>query len=168
MQGAIIFASSLFAVQASAANVINSGQGFGTYYYDIKQTKACNADFTNENKGNVECSFSKALSLNQLNSNNVVAMNHTLLAGNLKKYCGKRVIVTVNGKQSSTPFFIGDGCVRCATGSSTSTHWNANGAPGLDFSFSALNQLSSQACNAGHVDISWEIVDETIHTFNTN
>ncbi|KAK5992344.1 hypothetical protein PT974_05748 [Cladobotryum mycophilum] len=151
----------------SAANVINNGTGFGTYYYDIKQTKACGADFSLMNQGNVECNRG-ALSLNKINSNNLVAMNHTLLAGNLAKYCGKRVVVTVNGVKSNVPFFIGDGCERCGTGSSNNHQWNPTGAPGLDFSYSQLSALNNNACFAGHIDLSWEITDETVFNFDTN
>jgi len=108
-----------------------------------------------------------ALSLDQVNSNYVVAMNHTQLVGDMAKYCGKRVIVSVNGVPSSLPLFIGDGCARCAGGSYSSDSWNPVGAPGLDFSYTVLNELSSNACNDGHIDITWEIVDETLFTFDT-
>jgi hypothetical protein len=150
-----------------AQNTIYSGAGFGTYYYDVEQVQACGTDFSNQNLGAVECSLSTAVSLDDLNSNYVVAMNHSQLVTDMALYCGKRVIVSVNGVPSDLPLFIGDGCERCGTGSSSSTTWNANGAPGLDFSYSVLSELSSEACDAGHIDISWEIVDETLHTFDT-
>lgn len=164
-----VFASiSLFAASVFSQAVIDSGNGFGTYYYDIEQVEACGDDFVNQNLGFVECNFFTGLSLDQINSNYIVAMNHTQIAGNLAQYCGKRVIVTANGVQSSLPLFIGDGCQRCGTGSRTNTVWNPNGAPGLDFSYSVLSELNSNACFAGHIDISWEIVDETLYDFDTN
>ena len=150
-----------------AQDVIYSGTGFGTYYYDVEQVEACYTDFSNANLGNVECN-NAALSLDQINSDYLVAMNHTQIVGDLGLYCGKQVIVTVNGVQSDLPLFIGDGCQRCGTGSSSSTVWNADGAPGLDFSYSVLSELSSAACDAGHIDISWEIVDVTLYDFDTN
>ncbi|KAL7940649.1 hypothetical protein V8C42DRAFT_336962 [Trichoderma barbatum] len=158
----------LFAKLALSQAVINSGNGFGTYYYDIEHPQSCFADFSNMNTGFVECNQFTGLSLNKINSNNLIAMNHTLLSKNLAKYCGKRVIVSVNGKASSTPFFIGDGCERCGTGSATNGQWNPNGAPGLDFSFTQLSALNSNACFAGHIDLSWQILDETLYNFDTN
>lgn len=149
---------------ASAANTLLSGKGFGTYYFDIKQTKACGADFSLQNKGSVMCSWTKGRTLNDINSNNLVAMANTALktADGRNKYCGKRVIVTVNGKKSNIPFFIGDGCERCAHGSDST--WNPNGAAGLDFSYSQLAALSSEACAKGHISISYEIVDEKLYS----
>ncbi|KAH0490854.1 hypothetical protein TgHK011_002305 [Trichoderma gracile] len=168
MRAETIASIGMFAKIALGQSVINSGTGFGTYYYDIEHPQSCFNDFTNMNTGFVECSQFLPWTLNNVHSNNLVAMNHTLLAGNLAKFCGKRVVVSVNGQPSSTPFFIGDGCERCGTGSSSNTQWNPNGAPGLDFSFSALDSLSSNACNAGHIDISWQILDETLYNFDTN
>lgn len=112
------------------------------------------------------CSSETLLSLDQMDTNYVVAMNNTQLGADPSKYCGKKVIVSVNGQQSGLQLFIGDGCQRCGNGSSTSDTWNAEGAPVLDFSFSALNLLSSgSSCHDGHISISWEIVNETIHKF---
>ncbi|KAM0512091.1 hypothetical protein ACHAPE_009239 [Trichoderma viride] len=158
----------LFAASAVAQTVLNSGTGFGTLYYDVVDTDGCQDDFSNQNLGFVECNFSTGLSLDQMNTDNVVAMNHTLLAGNLAKYCGKKVIVTTNGVAHDLDLFIGDGCARCAGGSSTNTVWNPDGAPGLDFSFTVAQQLNSEACFFGHFDLSWEIIDETLYDFDTN
>ncbi|OBT60042.1 hypothetical protein VE03_10547, partial [Pseudogymnoascus sp. 23342-1-I1] len=51
--------------------------------------------------------------------------------------------------------------------STTSDTWEAAGAPGLDFSYSVLNELSGSACADGHIDITWDIVDETLYNFDT-
>lgn len=156
----------LFALGASAQSTISSGQGFGTYYYDIDQVDACGTSFENQNQGGVMCSSATLLSLDQMNTNYVVAMNNSQLRAD-PSLCGKKVVVTVNGQQSDLPLFIGDGCQRCATGPSSSDTWNAEGAPGLDFSYSVLDQLSGgSACNDGHIEISWEILDETIYNFD--
>jgi hypothetical protein len=106
--------------------------------------------------------------LDQMDTNYVVAMNHTQLIGDIALYCGKRVIVSVNGVASDLPLFIGDGCERCGTGSANSDSWDPTAAPGLDFSYSVLSELSSNACSDGHIDITWEIVDETLYDFDTN
>lgn len=157
----------LFALGASAQSVISSGQGFGTYYYDIDQVDACGTTFEYQNQGGVMCSSETLLSLDQMDTNYVVAMNNTQLGADPSKYCGKKVVVTVNGQKSDLQLFIGDGCQRCGTGSSTSDTWNAEGAPGLDFSYSVLDQLSGgSACNDGHMSIEWEILDETIYNFD--
>lgn len=158
----------LLALGVHGQQTVSSGSGFGTYYYDVQQVETCGTSFAAQNKGPLECSLVTALSLDQVNSNYVVAMNHTQLVGDMAAYCGKKVIVSVNGKPSSLPLFIGDGCARCAGGSASSNSWDPNGAPGLDFSYSVLSQLSSDACAAGHIDITWEIVDESIFTFDTN
>lgn len=156
------------AAGASAQSTIFKGKGFGTYYYDIQQRQACGADFNNQNLGSVMCNWSTAKSLNDVNSNNLVAMSNLPLKTpeGRAKYCGKRVIVTVNGVKSDIPFFIGDGCERCAHGSDS--QWNPNGAAGLDFSYSALSQLSPLACQNGHIDLEYEIVDESLYHFDTN
>ncbi|TQV96415.1 hypothetical protein V2A60_003182 [Cordyceps javanica] len=168
MQLAIgILGTLALAAGASAQSTIFKGKGFGTYYYDIEQRQACGTDFNNQNLGSVMCNWYTAKSLNDVNSNNLVAMSNLPLktAEGRAKYCGKRVVVTVNGVKSSIPFFIGDGCERCAHG--TDSQWNANGAAGLDFSYSALSQLSPLACQNGHIDIEYEIVDETLYHFDT-
>ena len=152
------------AAGASAQASLFKGQGFGTYYYDVQQTQACGTDFSNQNKGSVMCSWTKGRTLNDIGSDNLVAMSNAPLktADGRAKYCGKRVIVTVNGKKSNIPFFIGDGCERCAHGSDTV--WNPTGAQGLDFSYSQLTALSNEACAKGHIDIQYEIVDETLYS----
>lgn len=156
----------LFILSASAQSVIFSGQGFGTYYYDIEQIDACGTTFEYQNQGGVMCSSETLLSLNQMETNYVVAMNNTQLGADPSKYCGKKVVVSVNGQQCNLPLFIGDGCQRCGNGSSTSATWNAEGAPGLDFSYSILDRLSGgSSCHDGHISISWEIVDETMYKF---
>ncbi|OJJ50143.1 hypothetical protein ASPZODRAFT_128763 [Penicilliopsis zonata CBS 506.65] len=164
-----MFASTLlFALGASASSSIYSGSGFGTYYYDISDVDACGTSFSSQNLGDVECSQVTALSLDTINSNYLVAMNHTQLVDNMETYCGKRVVVTINGVKSDLPLFIGDGCERCAEGSADSDTWNAEGAPGLDFSYTVLNELSGgEACDDGHVSIEWEILDETLYEFDT-
>ncbi|KAJ6037917.1 hypothetical protein N7499_004101 [Penicillium canescens] len=129
--------SLLLTVGTSARSIIHSGQGFGTYYYDIEQIDSC------------------------------VAMNNTQLGADPSMYCGRRVVVSVNGQQSDLQLFIGDGCQRCGLGSSVSDIWNAEGAPGVDFSYTVLDKLSGgNACNAGHLAISWEIIDERIYDFD--
>lgn len=169
MKAQIIAAAGLlFSSRAYAQQSLNEGSGFGTYYYDVEDVETCGTSFAAQNQGGVMCSHITSLPLTEMNTNYVVAMNNTLLGGDMAKYCGKKVVVSVNGVASDLPLFIGDGCERCGTGSSTSDTWEATGAPGLDFSYSVLNELSSSACADGHIDISWEIVDETLYNFDTD
>lgn len=113
------------------------------------------------------CNWYTPLTLNDVNSDNLVAMSNLPLktSAGRAEFCGKRVVVTVNGIESSTPFFIGDGCERCAHGNDTT--WNPDGAAGLDFSYTALSALSSEACDLGHINITYQIVNETLYTFAT-
>jgi hypothetical protein len=164
----IVAAAGLLFSGAYAQESLSRGSGFGTYYYDIEQINACGTSFAAQNEGGVMCSHITSLSLTNMNTNYVVAMNNTLLRGDMVKYCGKKVVVFVNSVASDLPLFIGDGCERCATGPSTSGSWEANGAPGLDFSYSVLNELSESACAKGHIDIAWNIVDEMLYNFDTD
>lgn len=159
-------AAGLLLASTASASTVFKGEGFGTYYYDMEQVQTCGTDFEYQNMGVVRCSPQVGQTLDAINSNYIVAMNNTQLGEDLDKYCGKKVVVTIDGKTSDLPLFIGDGCQRCGTGSPDSTTWEATGAPGLDFSYSVLNELSGgAACNDGHAAISWEITDETIHEF---
>lgn len=164
---AFLASALLLAPSALAQDVLFSGNGFGTYYYDVFDMDGCATGYQGMEKQPVECSLEEFLALETINSDYLVAMNHTQLAADMGKWCGKRVIVSVNGVPSSMPFFIGDGCGRCSEGSADQATWDPAGAPGLDFSFAALNQLNSEACAKGHIDISWEIVDEQIYNFAT-
>lgn len=157
----------LLAPGALTQEVMFSDVGYGTYYYDVFDKDACLAD-PGMDKNPVECSHEIYLSLEEINSDYLVAMNHTQLASDLGRWCGKRVIVSVNGKPSDMPFFIGDGCGRCSRDLTEGDEWNSAGAPGLDFSFAALNKFNSEACEKGHIDISWDIVDEQIYDFATD
>ena len=148
-----IAAGLLFAL-GSTASTISNGEGVGTYYYDVEQIDACGTSFKFQNMGGVMCSSDTLLTLNEMDTQNVVAMSNADLGADPSKYCGKKVVVTVDGKKSDMPLFIGDGCERC------------NSEPGLDFSYSVLNQLTGgDACNMGKAQISWEILDETIYNF---
>ena len=149
--------------------IISQGSGYGTIYYDVEEpTTSCVGDnFSEQNTGPVSCSPQRGESLNTLGTNYLVAMNNTELEANLDLYCGKQVIVYVNGKSSDLALFIGDGCGRCGTGPSTQTQWNPTGAPGLDFSATVGNKLSQgQACEDGHFEIAFEIINKTIHDFS--
>ncbi|CAG8235316.1 unnamed protein product [Penicillium salamii] len=157
----------LLAVCTFARSIIDSGEGFGTYYYDIEQVNSCGTTFQHQNNGGLRCNPTALLSIDEIHTNSVVAMNNTQLGMDPSLYGGKRFVVFVNGQQSDLQLFIGDGCQRCSLGSFFSDIWNAEGAPGLDFSYSVLEELSGGiACSIGHVAISWEILDEKLYDFD--
>jgi hypothetical protein len=72
-----IIAGLLYVLRVIARKNIYNGTGFGTYYYDVKQVDACGNDFALQNTGLVECSLLTVLSLDQINSNYLVAINHS-------------------------------------------------------------------------------------------
>lgn len=166
MKTEIVAAALLFALPGLSQSVIYAGTGFGTYYYDLEATEACDYDFQPIDAANVECSYYTGLSLDDIGSSYLVAMNTTQLNQDMSLYCGKQVNVYVNGELSPYQFFVGDGCLRCALGGDTNYNWNSYGAPGLDFSYTALSQLSSDACADGYIDITWEIVDTVVYPFS--
>lgn len=168
MKTQILKSIGVFAASSFAQSVLNSGSGFGTLYYDVKEVNGCQYNFTFQNEGPVECNKFTPLRLDQMNTNYVVAMNHTMLKGDRARYCGKKVIVSSNGVKSNLPLYIGDGCVRCAGGPSTNAAWNPEAAPGLDFSYTVAQELNNNACSKGHFAITWEIVDETLYNFDSN
>lgn len=78
---------SFFISSIMAQSTVYSGQGFGTYYYDTTQVQACGADFSSQNQGVVRCSSTAGGTLDNINSNYIVAMNNTQLGENLEAYC---------------------------------------------------------------------------------
>ncbi|OKL59066.1 hypothetical protein UA08_05608 [Talaromyces atroroseus] len=160
-QTIVAAAAALFGITAKATF---SGTGFGTWYYDLEESEICGYDVSSLNNGNALCGWYTARTLEQVGSEYLVAMNDTQLKEDLTGYCGMQVIVTVNGVTSDLPFFIGDGCQRCSEGSPDATTYSESGAPGLDFSYPALNALSGgEACDDGYIEISWEITDNKIY-----
>ena len=121
---------------------------------------ACGTSFA-QNTDQLQCSLDTGVTLDQVNSDYVVAMNRINPLGTWP--------LTVERRSSSPPtLFIDDGCERCAGGSASSDTWDPNSAPGLDLSYAVLSELSSSACADRHIDITWEIVDETLYNFDTN
>lgn len=81
-------------------------------------------------------------------------MSIDALGPNKAKYCGKKVVVTYEGRRrDDLNLFIWDGCAAC----------NANG--GLDFSSTIFAEIAgADHCKDGRIEnkMTWEIVDETI------
>lgn len=130
-----------------------------TMYYDINGAGTCGAAQGITNFG-IEGGYtlcepsdvSQAKTLKQRGTNNIVAMSNTILGANKAKYCGKKVVVTWEGKvRDDLDLFIWDGCEAC----------NAN--DGLDFSSTIFGTITND-CAAGRIPdkMSWEIVDDTV------
>lgn len=90
----------LFILGTATQEELSNGASFGTYYSDIRHMDACGASFAAQNVSPLECESQVSLSLVQVNSKYVVAMDHNQLISYKPKYCGKRVVLIVNGKQS--------------------------------------------------------------------
>ncbi|EED22718.1 hypothetical protein TSTA_062060 [Talaromyces stipitatus ATCC 10500] len=145
--------------------LISSGEGFATYYYDIKQPDACHISLSNMNSIPMQC----GPSADDVNSNYIVAINLTQLNLDMTFYCGKQVIIPINDKISTLLLFVGDGCKRSGGGSPSSDTWNSEAASRLDLSYSVLDELADgAACGKGYIRITWEIRDVLLYDFNSN
>ncbi len=150
-----IFASSVL----SCSKVLYRGKGFGSYYYDTSG-KECITKFA-EVDGYTSCESyipgKNQITLQQRNNNYIVAIDVEKLQehGGRKKYCGKRVKVSRNGKLFDKKFVVWDGCVDCKK------------LKRLDFSLGALLQIDNNTCFLGIVPgLSWEITSDQIIEFH--
>lgn len=135
------------------SNVLFRGEGFATWYYDLSNggLGPCGIQAP-ENLGVPNCS-SAGLTLSEIGSSNIVAMNRTLLQSDLSHWCGKEVSIFVNGqKVPNMNLFIGDSCFRCASESA------------IDLSATALTKISPDGCQDGKLNVTWEIYNKTINT----
>lgn len=91
-------------------------------------------------------------------SNNIVAIDAGVLGGNRAGLCGKKAIITYNGKQVAAPdggdFFVWDACAACVGGGK------------IDFSVSGIKSANPNACTLGVVPgVSWQVVDTQVRPF---
>lgn len=142
-------------------NVLYSGEGLGSYYYDVNDGMCPHESVTYpENNGIASCESyfpgPNQQTLKQRGDNNLLAIDNALLAqpGGRSKFCGKRVVVRYNGVLVNETFAVWDGCAACANGAR------------LDFSMPALRNIDPNACQLGLLPkISWNVVDESVITF---
>jgi hypothetical protein len=143
-------------------NSLYSGTASGTYYYDVRNTRACQTDFRSVNSGIPFCASwngGPAESLTKINSNNIIAIDSHVLTGKTRaQLCGKQVIVTYKNKQVLPPdggsFFLWDSCESC------------NGGGRIDFSFSGLQKVNSNACFLGVVPgVSFQVTNTQVKKF---
>ena len=149
------------AVQASTNDILYQGGGDSTFYYDITGVGPCgppNGIYTPfpENEGYAMCEWynPNPKRLIEYGTNNIVAIPNGILRDNIRNYCGKRVIVTIDGvERSDIPLVVWDGCEAC----------NENG--GLDFSSTMFAELFGEnRCVEGRIrgEMTFRIVDEQI------
>ncbi|KAJ3076634.1 hypothetical protein HDU98_001643 [Podochytrium sp. JEL0797] len=136
----------------SSANILISGSGSGTYYYDIYNQVCPGFTHYAENQGITACEPSTGYqTLAQRNNNNIVAIAVDQLSANKAGLCGKRVVVKYNGEEVEGTFVVWDACVACT------------GGVKIDFSLGALEKIEPAACHMGVVPgMSWEVTDEQV------
>jgi hypothetical protein len=142
--------------------IIYSGTGLGTYYFDITGLhnshlvgETCPHDnFPEyvENNGIAQCESHNPknyITMKQRNNNNIVAIDSSILSRNRAGLCGKAVNIWFEGQKIDRPFVVWDGCKACF------------GGVKIDFSLEALVDIDSDTCHLGMVPgIRWEVTDE--------
>ncbi|KAJ3062588.1 hypothetical protein HDU98_001534, partial [Podochytrium sp. JEL0797] len=138
----------------SSSNVLISGSGDGTYYFDITGAGCADQPYLAETlvtvaQGYTSCEKYNGMPLAARGDNNIVALAIDQMNGNKDTLCGKRVIVSYDGKVVPGTFVVWDSCVACT------------GGVRLDFSLGALLEIEPNTCHMGVVPgISWEVTDE--------
>jgi hypothetical protein len=134
-----------------------SGETFGTYYYDLKTNCPGEPNGYAEVNGYPFCtSNTNPQTLRKYNTNNLVAIARNLF--DTYQLCGKKVLVYRNGVPVTAPdggsFFVGDACEAC----------NSDGH--IDFSVSGILNVDGNACTLGKVPgVSFKILNEQIFDF---
>ncbi|KAJ3119391.1 hypothetical protein HK100_000337 [Physocladia obscura] len=131
----------------SPANILISGSGSGTYYYDITGRTCNGAPPYPEDNGYTFCEPDSGYeTLTQRGDNYIVALALDQMQANKAGLCGKQVIVKYNGNVVPGNFVVWDACQACT------------GGVRLDFSVTALLSINSNACQLGVVPgVSWEV-----------
>jgi hypothetical protein len=135
------------------------GSGWGTFYYDVTGRSCPGFGPYAENNGYPTCtSFDPARyrTLAQYGTNNIVAIDASVLAADRARYCGKEIVIYRNGvRVPGGPYVVFDGCAAC------------QGGQGIDFSLTALNNIDNgNACNDGKVPgFTWQVTTNQIIPF---
>jgi len=148
---------------ATPSNVLFRTSGFGTFYYDVKDSFC--GSFP-ENNGFPKCTSNTPgaaqQTMQQINTDNIVAIGQLFGADEAGRaeWCGKKVVVAdADGNPVSAPdggdFFVWDGCQRCAQDNNNV----------LDFSFSGLKNVNPDACTQGKVPLSFTILNTQVMQF---
>ena len=149
--------------QTVAADDLLTGAGDATFYYDVNGAGTCgpangiSSYAETDGYGMCEWYNPNPRTLRDYGTNNIVAMPNQILGGNLATYCGKKVIVSIDGQErDDLNLFIWDGCEAC------------NGNDGLDFSSTIFGDLFGEGrCGEGRIqgELSWRITDEQVQGF---
>ncbi|KAJ3060710.1 hypothetical protein HDU98_003365, partial [Podochytrium sp. JEL0797] len=139
---------------ASPANILISGSGHGSYYYDItgagcSSQPALASALVTEAGGYTSCEPSTGYkTLAARGDNHIVALALDQMNANKAGLCGKQVVVKYNGQVVQGNFVVWDSCEACT------------GGVRLDFSLGELLGINADACALGIVPgISWEVTD---------
>ncbi|KAL7422052.1 hypothetical protein Q5752_003825 [Cryptotrichosporon argae] len=138
-----------------------------TYYYDIDENYGIDvcaasgaqaADWaitSGINSGVTYCQDSgSAYTLDDLDTNRIVAMNHTMIAENPTLWCGKEVeVFDADGNQivlDEGPFVLYDACAAAVTSKI------------VDFSAKAFTQISGGTCGNNPTGLTIKVLDTTV------
>jgi hypothetical protein len=112
-----------------------------------------------ENTGYPLCTSNNPANYRQLiqyGTNNIVAIDASVLGADRARLCGKEIVISRNGvRVPGGPYVVFDGCAAC------------QGGLGIDFSLTALNNIDNgNACNSGKVSgFSWQVTNNQIIPF---
>ncbi|KAJ3083333.1 hypothetical protein HK100_009471 [Physocladia obscura] len=139
----------------SNTNILVSGSGDGTYYYDITGKTCDHGAPFQENNGYTFCEPDSGFqTLVERDNNYIVALAVDEMNANKANLCGKKVIVTYAGNVVPGEFVVWDACVACT------------GGVRLDFSLSALLEIEPDTCQLGVIPgIKWEVTDTQVIPF---
>ncbi|KAJ3112519.1 hypothetical protein HK100_002303 [Physocladia obscura] len=137
---------------SAVTNILITGSGVGSYYYDVTGITCNNNPPYAETNGYAFCEPGTGYkTLAQRGNNYIVALAVDQMNSNKAGLCGKQVIVSYNGKVVPEIFVIWDACAACS------------GGVRLDFSVTALLGINPNACALGLVPgITWQVTDTQI------
>ncbi|TYJ52611.1 hypothetical protein B9479_006781 [Cryptococcus floricola] len=158
-------------VAPAQASIFTQSDSEMTFYYDVSESsgsEACGSSSSDPvvanwavtsgiNTGVPYCEKSRGYSLDQIGSNNIVAINAATLSGDPAKYCGREVqIYNADGSKfenSGGALYIWDGCAACETADSAI----------LDLSAPTFAELKGGTCSGTNpTGLSYEILDNYV------
>ncbi|ODO08362.1 hypothetical protein L198_00087 [Cryptococcus wingfieldii CBS 7118] len=162
----------LLAIVPAQASIFTKKNARATFYYDTAETskghEACGsttgdpvpagwADSSGINKGIPYCEYNRVKTLDEIGTNNIVAINAATLSGDPSKYCGREVQITKDDGSkfhySGGKLYIWDGCQACQ---------DANSAI-IDLSAPAFVELKGETCLGNNPEgLTYEVLDNYV------
>ncbi|ODN97961.1 hypothetical protein I350_07598 [Cryptococcus amylolentus CBS 6273] len=163
----------LLAIIPAQASVFTQKNARATFYYDTAEAssnghEACGstpgdpvpagwAESSGINKGVPYCEYHRGKTLDEIGTNNIVAINAATLAGDPHKYCGREVQITKAGgskfNYSGGKLYIWDGCQACQ---------DANSGI-IDLSAPTFVELKGGTCSGNNPDgLTYEVLDNYV------